>query len=254
MLKVVILGTGNVAKHLFDAFSASTAVETVQVLGRNPDAVKYFEEEALVFGMHEVIEDPDVYIIAVNDDSISTVSESLIGRKGLIAHTSGSVSLEVLAQHGNHGIFYPLQTFSKERPIDFKSVPLCIEANTEKNKSVLRALAASVSDRVYDIDSRQRRSLHLAAVFANNFTNHLYHLAHELCEEHQVPFDILKPLITETAKKIELESPYEMQTGPARRGDKATMDKQLGLLNSPWQKELYSLLSKSIKRTYQKHL
>ncbi len=250
MLKVVIVGTGNVAKHLFDALKASEQVESVQVWGRSSKASEYFDPESLVFEIHQLPEEPTIYIIAVSDDSIVSVSEKLEEKRGLVLHTSGSTPMSVLEKHPNHGVLYPLQTFSRDRSLDFASVPLCIEANTDGNLSTLRTLARSLAEKVYDINSEKRKQVHLAAVFANNFTNHLYHLAHELCEEHQLPFDILTPLIIETAKKIKHRSPYDMQTGPARRGDLSVLQKQQGFLNSQYQREIYKLLSESIKKTY----
>lgn len=247
MIRVVLLGTGNMAHHLYDAFSSTETVQVVQVVGRNIEALKHFENTSSDFGS---IAQADIYIIAVNDLSISTVSQELTKINGLIVHTSGSVPLDGLKPNKNIGIFYPLQTFSKARKVDFWTVPICIEANSQENLNLLATLAKTISHRLYEINSEQRKTIHLAAVFANNFTNHLYDIAHEICVAHQVPFEILKPLILETAQKVQSHSPGSMQTGPARRNDTETIAKHLEQLGNQKQKEIYTLLSESIKENY----
>lgn len=247
MISIVLIGTGNVAKHLFDAFSQSDRVKIAQVVGRNRAALKQFGNATADLGS---IATADAYIIAVSDDSITAVSQSLIDKKGVVIHTSGSVAMKALYPNKDTGVFYPLQTFSKEREVDFKSIPICIESNTESSLNLLEGLGKAISEKVYKISSEQREILHLAAVFANNFTNHMYHIANEICEEHQVPFDILNPLIQETAQKIQDHRPCAMQTGPARRHDVDTIKKHLDQLRDGKQKEIYALLSESISNKY----
>ena len=247
MISVVLVGTGNVAKHLFDAFSQAERIKVVQVVGRDQNALKQFGKATADLGS---IANADVYIIAVSDDAIYTVSQLLTHKKGLVIHTSGSVSLETLFPNKNTGVFYPLQTFSKNREVDFGSVPICIESNTEPNLNLLEDLGNAISKKVHKIDSEQRKTLHLAAIFANNFTNHLYHIANKICEDHQVPFNILKPLLQETAQKVQTHMPFDMQTGPARRNDIETIKKHLAELRNGRQKEIYALLSESIRETY----
>ena len=247
MIRIVILGTGNVAKHLFDAFSRTKTVKVVQVVGRNQERLKNFSDTTADFSD---IANADAYIISVSDSAISSVAQSLIKKKGLILHTSGSVSLEGLSPNKNTGVFYPLQTFSIDRDVHFESVPICIETSSEQYLNFLEDLGKSISEKVYKIDSAQRRVLHLAAVFANNFTNHMYHMANEICEEHKLPFDILKPLIQETAQKVQSNPPDTMQTGPARRNDSETIQKHLMQLRNEKQREIYTLLSQSIKEIY----
>jgi len=254
MISIVLLGTGNVAKHLFDAFSKNPLVEVVQVVGRNSETLKSFGKATIDVTNSGTIADADCYIIAVSDDSIDTVSQLLINKNALILHTSGSVSLDALASHKKAGIFYPLQTLSKERAVDFETVPLCIEVKNTKDLPLLEELANAISNKVYVINSDQRKNLHLAAVFANNFTNYMYRIAHEICVEHQLPFDIIKPLITETAAKIQEWPPSTMQTGPARRHDQATIKKHLSQLRVGNQKEIYELLSESISNSYGEEL
>ncbi len=252
MITTTIIGTGNIAWHLFRVFSLCNEVRIAQVLGRNKEALTYFGKTASLMQKRAAIAKADVYIIAISDDHIFEVSESLIDLKGLVVHTSGSVPMQVLSKHTHHGVFYPLQTLTKDRSVNFKSVPICIEANNEKSLSILSQLAVSVSEQKHIINSVQRKSLHLAAVFANNFTNHLYHIAHTVCADHQVPFSILNPLISETAAKVAEASPYEMQTGPAKRGDLGTQAQHIELLKGKAEKDIYTLLSKTITNMYQK--
>jgi len=250
MISVAIIGTGNVAKHLFDVFGKSDAVNLTQVIGRNLDSLKHFGSSTVDIKNLDQIKETDIYVIAVTDNSITTVAQVLKNKKGIVAHTSGSVSLNALSKNKNTGAFYPLQTFSKHRTVDFAEIPICIEANSPKNLEQLEALGNAISTKVYKISSKKRKHLHLAAVFVNNFSNHIYHIANELCEEHQVPFEILNPLIQETAAKVLDNSPFQMQTGPARRNDTKTLKKQLAALQEGKQKEIYSLLSDSIRKLY----
>ena len=163
-----------------------------------------------------------------------------------MVHTSGSVALSALNDKNRRGVFYPLQTFSKAKAIDYRSVPICIEAETADDFQILETLAKSISEYTYAVNSQQRQALHVAAVFVCNFTNHLYQIGHEICEANQLPFDILKPLIQETAEKIVTLTPAEAQTGPAKRKDTQTINKHLAFLTEENQKEIYKLLTKYI--------
>ncbi len=254
MISISILGTGNVAKHLRDAFLTHKEIVVNQVIGRNLDALAYFRDKTNIAPNFESIVDSDIYIIAVSDDSISTVSKFLKNKKGLVVHTSGSVPLNVLSANFRTGVFYPLQTFTKGQQVDFVEVPICLEAKAEEDGQLLYTLASLISNRVYFVDSEQREKLHLGAVFVNNFSNHMFHIADEICVKNDLSFDILKPLIFETVKKIETLSPYEAQTGPARRKDIGTMQKHIDLLTEENHKEIYRLLSRSIQQTYGKKL
>jgi predicted short-subunit dehydrogenase-like oxidoreductase (DUF2520 family) len=246
MVQVSILGTGNVAKHLFDTLVSVENVDVVQVIGRNRSALKDFGNGTRTTSDFKGIADADIFIIAVKDDAITTVSQYLRDKKGLIVHTSGSVSMDVLSENGRYGVFYPLQTFSKHREVDMKSVPICLEAHDRADMDLLKKLAVCFSENVYEVDSEQRKSLHLAAVFVNNFTNHLYYIGQQICEEEGLPFGMLHPLIRETVDKIGPSAPYEVQTGPARRGDLETIKKHLEQLKNRDYKEVYEVLSKSI--------
>lgn len=254
MIKVSILGTGNVATHLFRAFSNSAEIEIVQVIGRNKEALQAFGKEEKTTTDFSRLKFSDIYIVALSDSSINFVSQEITINNSLIVHTSGNTPMSALSTHQRRGVFYPLQTFSKSNELDFKNVPVCLEANDEADLALLKKLAHLVSENVYEISTEQRKSLHLAAVFTNNFTNYIYHVGSEICKENNVPFEILSPLIQETAEKIKSLSPFDAQTGPARRGDHNTISNHLEQLNNPEYKAVYELLSKSIEKTYGKEL
>ena len=165
----------------------------------------------------------------------------------IVVHTSGAASLDVLDTKNRKGVFYPLQTFSKNKEIDFSIIPLCLEAENTFDFRVLETVAKSISNAVFAINSDQRKALHVAAVFVNNFTNHLYHIGKEICGEHQVPFEILRPLIQETAEKINTLDPVDAQTGPAKRNDNNTIAAHLDYLTNENQKNIYKLITQSIQ-------
>ena len=147
-------------------------------------------------------------------------------------------------------MFYPLQTFSKNTELDFSNVPICIEVTEKENLQLLKNLAEALNCKAYKINTEQRQTLHLSAVYVNNFTNQLYRIAHEISDAKNINFDILKPLILETAKKVQDISPYMAQTGPAKRNDKKTIKRHLKQIESEEHKALYELLTASIKKTH----
>lgn len=253
MLKIVIFGTGNLAKHLYTAFLKADGVDVVQVVGRNVKELQQFSEYSTISNDFNAIIDADVYLIAVKDDAISEVSQYLMDTNGIVAHTSGAIGLNAI-KATNKGVFYPLQTFTKDKAVDFSTVPFCVEANDEKSLKTLKTLATSISKNVYQIDSEQRKKLHLAAVFVNNFTNYLYSVGEELCLEEGLSFDLLKPLIMETASKIQTMSPQDAQTGPARRNDIKSMKGHQELLNKKEHITLYKLLSQAIIQAHEEEL
>ena len=241
MTKVALIGNGNVSFHLEKVFRSKENIEVTVHNGRNELSQKK-------------IKTADICIIAVNDSAIPEVSAKLKGTNALVAHTSGSVSMNTLPEAFRKGVFYPLQTFSKEKEVDFSTVPICIEAENRKDIDLLAQLAGRISKNVEEVSSTQRKSLHLAAVFANNFTNHLYHLAGEICTASNLSFDLLRPLIAETAEKIQKLTPFEAQTGPARRRDAKTIETHLKQLGNSRNEAIYELFSQSIRNTYGKKL
>ena len=249
MIKIVLLGTGNVATHLFKAFQNNGNTEVVQVYNRSHKNLERFKTVNTTTSISK-LKKADIYIIAIADDSITELSKKLQLRKKLVVHTSGAMSLKAISSQNKRGVFYPLQTFSATKPVEFKTIPLCIEAEFSEDLIVLKQLASTISNSVYHINSTQRKALHIAAVFVNNFVNHLYQKGEEICLEHNVPFDILKPLIQETAFKVMSLSPEKSQTGPAVRNDKKVIQQHLGDLHTLTQQEIYKLLTKSIQKTH----
>ncbi|MEM6684801.1 MAG: Rossmann-like and DUF2520 domain-containing protein [Bacteroidota bacterium] len=249
MVKVVILGAGNIAQHLYTVFEAAAEITVIQVYNRSEKALGYFQNVPVTTNIKE-LSAADVYVIAVADDAIASVSNKLPFTDRLVVHTSGSASMHVLHKKNRRGVFYPLQTFTKGVAVDFTTIPICLEAREKADFTVLQTMASAIGSASYKISSEQRRALHVSAVFVNNFSNHLYRIAHEICEANNVPFQILHPLIQETANKIDSLTPYMSQTGPAKRGDQKTIDDHLAKLDKDIHKEIYTLLTQSIAKTY----
>lgn len=246
MVKVCIIGSGNVAQHLIAAFEAADATELVQVFSRDKSKVSHLVAPEKVTDAFHTLLDADLYVIAVTDGAIASVSSQLPFSDKLVAHTSGSMPMDVIDGKNRRAVFYPLQTFTKNKPVNFKEIPICLEAEHEADYAVLTKAASAISGVVQTIDSAQRKALHVAAVFVCNFVNHLYAIGNDICRENQVEFDILKPLIAETANKIRLLSPDQAQTGPAARNDRETIDAHLSFLEDEPRKKLYETLTQSI--------
>ncbi len=251
MISVTILGAGNVATHLYNAFKQSSNTTVKQWFNRNINTIIDYKNDVDTIDSLEQLEDADIYILAVSDDAIAKLSQQLPFEDRLVVHTSGSVSVYDIDKKHRRGVLYPLQSISKDAKIDFADVPICIETIHKKSFPLLRELILSIGSPAHKINSDQRRVLHLAAVFVNNFTNQLYRIGHEITESEGAEFDMLKPLILETAKKIQDMSPYKAQTGPARRYDKKTLKKQIKSLDdNKHHQDIYKLLTASIQKTH----
>jgi predicted short-subunit dehydrogenase-like oxidoreductase (DUF2520 family) len=253
--EITIIGSGNVATNLALVFNEKTDVQ-IHIHGRSEVHAKFLADKigaSFSAKVEDIPYDSDMYILSVSDDAISelVVNQTLKEQvnNNLFVHTSGSVSMDVLESLShNYGVFYPLQTFSKFKALDFKNIPICLEASSGFNYDKLTKYALKLSDDIRRIDSERRKYLHLAAVFANNFSNNLFAVAEQILSDHQIDFSILLPLIHETIKKIEKNKPSKVQTGPAFRNDQKTMSKHIELLNNNiLLKELYQLLSKNIQ-------
>ncbi|MDR1876957.1 MAG: DUF2520 domain-containing protein [Flavobacteriaceae bacterium] len=251
--KVVIVGAGNVAFHLTRALLENT-VNVVQIFNRTLDKAQKLANDYNISFTDKIseIEKADLYIICTSDKSISEISYYIPFEDCLVAHTSGSMPLDALKGKYRKGVFYPLQTFSQKRALEYNKIPFFIEAENSEDEFALISLAKRISDEAYKVDSEKRLRIHMSGVLVNNFTNHLYYLANEICGEQNIPFDILKPLIKESADKINDDiSPFDAQTGPAKRGDKIVIEKHLSLLESDSKLyQIYSLLTESIIKTY----
>jgi len=249
-MRISIIGSGNVATHLGAAFK-NAGHRIVQVYSRdmhNASLLAYHIGAEAINDLNNINPETDIFIISVNDDSIISIAQSIASYKKLTVHTAGSIALGSLSSViPTAGVFYPLQTFSKNKEVDFRTVPLCIEGATEEITKQLEELAQSVSNNVYRVSSDQRKILHLAAVFACNFPNYLYGIAQQLLAENDMEFGMLRPLILETAQKVQDRLPAEVQTGPAIRNDESTMTAHLQMLQAhPDLKELYKVISQAI--------
>ncbi|WP_035643627.1 Rossmann-like and DUF2520 domain-containing protein [Flavobacterium sp. ASV13] len=252
MIRLSIIGSGNVAQHLIKAFTKSEAVEIVQVFSRKKEVlVSLINEDKITTNLTE-LKPVDLYIIAVSDNAIGEVSQQLSFQNQLVVHTSGAAPLDTLDSKNKRGVFYPLQSFSKNKAVDFSVIPMCLEAENSTDFDLLEKTAKTISNAVFAIDSEQRKALHVAAVFVNNFTNHLYQIGQEICDEHRVPFEVLKPLIQETAEKINTLNPIDAQTGPAKRNDSNTIEAHLAFLTNENQKNIYNILTQSIQNNGKK--
>jgi len=252
--KITIIGSGNVATILSKVF-VNKGFSINQVFSKSKINAEILIEKLaanqqikITDNIAEIDDTSDIYIVCVKDDAIATVVNQILFKDKLIVHTSGSVDITVFNGFNQFGVFYPLQTFSKDKDTDVANVPFCIEGNTNQTTQLLIDLASSISKKVYEINSEQRKTLHLAAVFACNFTNYMYSIAEEITTKNNINFEVLKPLIQETAKKIEFQSPKEAQTGPAKRKDQQTINKHLAMLENNPNKELYKLITELIQK------
>lgn len=248
-LSISVIGGGNVAFHLTNALYNNDVIEVKQLCNRSgfTSHFEYFKVEKITDV--SLLNPVDICIIAVKDSAIFEVSEKLPFSESLVVHTSGNTDINILSDKNRKGVLYPLQSFSKEILIDFQRVPVCIEAQNSSDLEMLHILSNAITDKVYEISSFQRRILHISAVIMNNFTNHLIGISKEICEENKIPFEILKPLLSETFEKLQKTDPFKAQTGPARRNDRQTIENHLTLLNGN-QKEIYKTITNSILEKY----
>ena len=255
-MKIALIGAGNLATNLGCAL-VNAGHTVCQVYSRTQESVDALAERLGSRGvcrLDEVVTDAQLYVVALKDSALTEVLPLLLqGRShALWVHTAGSVPMSIWEEYGlkHYGVFYPMQTFSKARQVDFAEIPFFLEASGIMEMDILKNVAASMSRRVYEANSEQRRYLHLSAVFACNYTNAMYAASARLLEEHGLSFESMLPLIDETARKVHSLHPVEAQTGPAVRYDRNVIDKHLDMLDDhPLYKELYELTSKIIHDT-----
>ncbi len=233
---------------------SSDKITVKQVYGRTKRSLKSIPKYIDTTTSLTNLKKAEVYIIAISDDAINDFSKIIPVSNSLVVHTSGSVPMSELDNHNRKGVFYPLQSFSKERELSFKTIPICLETEHQDDLDLLKEVGLALSDHVEVIDSQKRATLHLAAVFVNNFVNHLYAIGHDLLKEESLSFDLLKPLIHETADKINNINPSKAQTGPAIRNDLKTIEKHIHLLKNNSDKEAYRMFSTIISKSYGKEL
>lgn len=248
MIHVVLLGYGNVGKHFQTVFGSTHGVAVTQVW--SPSQSPRTEGQTQFINDLKDLKNADLYIFAVKDDAIRKLSQDLGFENRLVAHTSGTVGMKAIDAKNRAAVFYPLQTFSEHAKLDFESIPICYEAEYEADRELLQDLGNRISNTVQYVSSEDRKKLHLAATWVNNFTNHIFDLAKSYLEENQLDFDLLKPLIKETVAKIQEIDPHDAQTGPAKRGDVNTIENHLGMMRDPHHKEIYTLLTESIQQSF----
>jgi predicted short-subunit dehydrogenase-like oxidoreductase (DUF2520 family) len=252
---VALIGAGNLAVNLARALRRG-GFRILQVYSRTEQAARTLAESVgagYTVALEEVTPHADIYVVALTDSALSGLIPAIVaGREqALFVHTAGSIPMKIWEGHADrHGVLYPMQTFSKQREVEFREIPIFIESNSDEDERLLHDVASRLSGQVYGATSEQRRSLHLAAVFACNFTNAMYRLAAEVLEQYDLPFSAMLPLIDETAAKVHRLSPRQAQTGPAARGDEAVMAAHLEMLRShPEWEEIYRLMSRRIADT-----
>ena len=253
--KISFIGSGNVASHMATALYKQ-GYEIINIWSRNLNnavSLSHKVKAVPLDNISQLDKKTDLYIIAIPDDQIVTMAKQLqkqLARRARIVHTSGATSVASVSEYFKMaGVIWPLQSLSKGKKVSFKKLPLCITSTSPTLKKELLILCQSLSDQVQVISDDQKRILHLAAVFANNFSNHMYSIAHDLCTEHEIDFKLLQPLITETARKVTDQSPADMQTGPAIRGDHKSMElHQKQLKKEKDILKLYQLISTNIQK------
>ena len=247
-----MIGAGSVATHLSMALKDAGHI-ILQVYSRtNSSAMQLAELMKCdsTINLNTVRKDADLYILALSDEAVVDFTSKFSFPQAMAIHLSGGLEKELFkGKIQNYGVIYPVQTFSKSRDIDFKFIPLCIEANNPETEEFLLSLAGQLSTSIHILNSAQRQMIHLAAVYCCNFVNHFYDIASRILKENDLAFELLYPLIVETAEKVQGNLPGDVQTGPAKRNDQAIINKHLKLLSSNLRyQSLYSELSKSIRK------
>lgn len=248
---VSIIGSGNVATHL--ALALKSKVNVAQIYSHTLDNARFLaykiSDKCSFCSDIKALKKTDIYIVSIKDDSVISLLNSVPKElhNSIWAHTSGSVGMDAFANFGNKfGVFYPLQTFSKNVDLNIEDVPFLIEGSDEETQGTLVALAESISRIVLTADSDTRAKIHLAAVFACNFSNYMYTISEEILKKYNIPFSVLIPLIKETVRKASVVSPKDAQTGPAARGDMKIINKHIDLLESETEKNIYRIISQEI--------
>jgi predicted short-subunit dehydrogenase-like oxidoreductase (DUF2520 family) len=253
---VTVIGAGNLGSHLaLGLHRAGCHIEQVFSRKRSKaESVGHETGAEPVVHLDEIRDGADLYLVAVADDAVQTVANQLrhtLSSDMFVAHTAGSVHSDVLAAWQHHGVFCPLQTFTSSRPVEWKSVPIILHGSTPEMGETLHDFAHKLTDHEVRLPDQQRAVLHMAAVVANNFSNHMLTLSESIAIDHDLDFNLLKPLIEETVHKVMDASPREVQTGPARRGDEHTIEEHLEILKDrPQIARLYRMISEDIQMWY----
>lgn len=258
--RIVIVGAGNLATNLGEALRREgRGVE--QVFSRTRESAAALAERlgcAYTTSLEDIISDADLYIVSVKDEVVGEVARKVAERAGdgIVVHTAGSIPMSVFGEtHARHGVLYPMQTFSKQKIVDFRELSIFVEASDEDTLAALEHFARMLTDNVYRLDSEQRRYLHLAAVFACNFANHCFTLADDVLASQGLPFNVMMPLIRETVGKLAVMAPRDAQTGPAARGDLNVIEAQRQLISNELSLTVYDAMTNGILhyKTYTNH-
>ncbi|MEN8116198.1 MAG: DUF2520 domain-containing protein [Bacteroidota bacterium] len=247
---ICFIGAGNLATHLSKELQRN-GYKISQVYSRSVASAKELGEKlntSFTTSVAGIDSSADVFFVALKDSAVKEVLSQIDFQNKLVVHCSGSLPITVLDEYSdNIGVLYPLQTFSKNRDLDFHKIPVFVEANTKENEQILFEIAGKISETTSALDSGRRKSLHISAVFACNFVNHFYFIASQILKSDNISFDVLRPLILETAEKVQQLDPFSAQTGPAVRFDEKIINDHLSKLNEfPEYQELYNSISKSI--------
>lgn len=249
MIHLSLIGNGNLGSNLCRAFSLSSTISLEEVVDRKAEKGTQLHGARLIRRVEDM-KAVDLCLLAVPDDQIASVADRIPAHVKLIAHCSGAAAMDDLPFGRAVGVWYPLQSFSRGRKVDLSQVPICIESREANDLSLLRGVGEAVSDHVIEVNSQQRAALHLAAVWVNNFVNHLYTIAASGLKANDLTIELLRPLMKETLSKIEEMPPALAQTGPAKRGDHKTIEKHLSMLDGTEFGALYRQLSESIIYTH----
>ncbi len=247
VINISLIGTGRLSFNLMNEILDNKSLSLNQIYGRSKFRPKNISDQIEYIKEIKNLKKSDFYFIAVSDIEIETISNKINSYDGIVIHLSGSTNINVLSIHKNHGVFYPLQTFSYDSNLSFKQIPILIEANSKINLSKIKKLADIFSKKVYKMNSSKRLVCHISATIANNFSNHMIVSAEKILEENKINKSIIKPLIFETFNKLNKMSAKDAQTGPALRNDYITIEKHLKqLVNSDFL-DLYKEVTKNIK-------
>lgn len=253
-MNINIIGAGNVAWHM--AYRLKECGYTIgMVYSRHEDNACALAARVQARGVSDIalLQPAEVNILSLKDDVYADIVPQLPVGEAIYVHTSGCMDMSILAATGaNYGVMYPFQTFNKAKQVNFAEVPMCVEASNEYTLQLLQGIAENIGRQVFHLNMSQRSRLHLAGVIASNFTNALYGLAKEILDKEHISFDIIKPLIKETASKVDYMHPYEAQTGPASRMDWNIINKQIAMLDNDHKRNLYRYLTQTIQEQQSK--
>lgn len=251
---IVIIGAGNVATQIAKELHQK-GHNILQVYSRTIESASLLAQQVnanYTIELDKLIADADFYIFSVKDSVLEDVIASISNNRGIWIHTSGSMPMTIFKEKtSNHGVLYPLQTFNKEKDINWQEIPLFLEASDDDTYNAIWQLASALSDKIFPLSSDKRQYIHLSGVFACNFVNHMYDLANQFVTKTGLPYEVLLPLIDETSRKVHLLNPHDAQTGPAIRYDENVINKHLKLIEEQTTKEIYRLLSESIHQKHQ---